>query len=132
MTTLIQGYDGSFSIDSGAIGYLTEVNVEVDQEVKKQGPFIGNSTVAKVRGGKDSKGSAKGVMVDSMDSGQQDVIDAIGAGTDVALVLEIGTGPVQTYTSGVTIISNFKIGQKADSGVEISFDFEAADGYTLV
>jgi len=136
MATLIEGTDGTFKIGPAvsavAIGYLTEVEIEVDQEIKKQGPFIGNSAISKVRGGKDSKGSAKGFVVEPMDAGQQDVIDAINSGTDVRLEVVVGSPAVQTWTAAAAIIANVKFGPKADEGVPISFDFEANGGYTLV
>lgn len=136
MATLLQGYDGAFKIGpSGsevAVGYLTEVEIEIDQEVKKQGPFVGNSTIAKVRGGKDCKGSCKGYMVTARDTGQNAVRTAINAGSDVRLVVEIGPSGAltDTVTVAVAIISNVKFGQKADEGVPISFDWEANGGYT--
>lgn len=130
---LINGYDGAFKIGAGstAVGYLTEVSVEIDQEVKKQGPFVGNSTISKVRGGKDAKGSAKGYMVSPIDSGQALVLSNIDGGTNVQLVLEVGNPALKTLTIATAIIGNVKFGPKADEGVPISFDFEASGGYTL-
>ena len=136
MATLLQGYDGGFKIGpSGsevAVGFLTEVEVELDQEVKKQGPFVGNATISKVRGGKDAKGSCKGFMVAPRDTGQNAVRTAINGGTDVRLLIEIGpTGALtDTVTVPIAIISNVKFGQKADEGVPISFDWEANGTYT--
>jgi hypothetical protein len=136
MPTLLQGTDGAFKVgpsgSESAIGYLTEVEVELDQEVKKQGPYIGNANISKVRGGKDAKGSAKGFMVTPRDAGQNAIRQAMTNGTDVRLLLEIGPSGALTDTVTVptAIITNVKFGQKADEGVPISFDWEASGGYT--
>jgi hypothetical protein len=129
--TIIQGYNGAVTIDSTDIGYLTEVNIDVDQPTKEIGPFIGNNTTLITRGGLKSKGSAKGVMVNATDSGQQSVIDAINGGSDVSLVVEIDDPAEQTYTAAVAIISNLKIGLKSDEGAPFSFDWQSSGGYTL-
>jgi hypothetical protein len=136
MATLLQGTDGGFKIGpSGSevtTGYLTEVEVELDQEVKTQGPFVGNPNKSKVRGGKDAKGSCKGFMVTPRDAGQNAIRTAITGGTDVRLLIEIGpTGALtDTVTVPIAIITNVKFGQKADEGVPISFDWEANGSYT--
>lgn len=136
MATLLQGTDGAFKIGpSGsetATGYLTEVEVELDQEVKKQGPFVGNAAIAKIRGGKDAKGSCKGYMVTPRDGGQNAVRQAMVNATDIRILVEIGpTGALtDTVTVPVAIVTNVKFGQKADEGVPISFDWECNGTYT--
>jgi hypothetical protein len=136
MATLLQGTDGAFKIGpSGSevsTGYLTEVEIELDQEVKKQGPFVGNANISKIRGGKDAKGSCKGYMVTPRDSGQNSIRTAITTAADVRLLIEIGpTGALtDTVTVPIAIITNVKFGQKADEGVPISFDWECNGSYT--
>lgn len=136
MATLLQGTDGAFKVGPAgtetAVGYLTEVEIELDQEIKSQGPFVGNPAISKIRGGKDAKGSCKGFMVTPRDAGQNTIRTNFNAGTDVRLLIEIGpTGALtDTVTVPLAIISNVKFGQKADEGVPISFDWEANGGYT--
>lgn len=135
MATLLEGTDGAFKVgpsgSEATVGYLTEYEVEIDQEIKKQGPFIGNANIAKIRGGLDCKGSCKGFMVTSMDAGQAALLTAINTGADVRLLLEMGASPTKTVTIATAIISNFKSGNKADEGIPVSFDFEANGGYTM-
>jgi hypothetical protein len=119
------GPDGS----STAVGFIGEWEAECDVEIKVQGPFIGDNTKHKLRGGKDCKGSMSGFVPAGTDAGQQDVIDAFNGDDDIRLELVQDDG--YTLLIPTAIISKVKIGQKAEEGVPISFDFEASGGYTL-
>jgi hypothetical protein len=119
------GPDGS-SVD---VEFIGEWEAECDVEVIVHGPFIGNNAKQKVRGGKDCKGSMSGLVPEGTDAGQQDIIDAFNTDADVRLELVQDDG--YTLLIPLTIIAKVKIGQKAEEGVPISFDFEANGGYTL-
>jgi hypothetical protein len=128
---LHDGTSGAIGVGAGAVavGFIGEWEAECDIEIKSQGPFIGNNTKAKIRAGKDCKGTLSGFVPEGTDAGQQDLIDAFNSDADVELDLLQTDG--YTLNIPLAIISKVKIGQKADEGVPISFDFEANGGYTL-
>lgn len=131
---LIDGTAGSINIGPAlsevSLGYITEWEAELDQEIKKQGPFIGNESLSKVRGAKDCTGSAKGFVPVDTDAGQQDVIDAWNNEADVRLEFTSTDGYVLTIPTA--IIAKLKVGQKADEGVPFEFDFESNGAFTYL
>lgn len=128
---LHDGVSGVINVGSSpvAVNFIGEWEAELDVEIKSQGPFIGNNNKAKIRAGKDAKGTLSGFVPEGTDAGQQDLIDAFNGDANVDLELEQDDG--YTLTIPDAIISKVKIGQKADEGVPISFDFEANGSFTL-
>jgi hypothetical protein len=130
---LIEGTAGTVKVGpSGTpvtVNFIGEWEAEAEVEIKEQGPFIGNSAKSKIRAGKSCSGSMSGFVPVDQDAGQQDIIDAFNADTDVRLEFTATDGYVLTIAAA--IIAKVKIGQKADEGVPISFDFEDNGGFTL-
>jgi hypothetical protein len=129
---LHDGTSGAIKVGAGAVevDFIGEWEAELDVEIKSQGPFIGNNAKAKIRAGKDCKGTLSGFVPEGTDAGQQDLLDAFNTDADVELELEQTDG--YTLNIPLAIVAKVKIGQKADEGVPISFDFEANGGFTLV
>lgn len=130
---LIEGTAGTIKAGAApgtAINFIGEWEGEVSEEVKKQGPFIGNANISKIRAGLDCKGSMSGVIPVDGDAGQRLIRGAIMNRTDIRLEMTVTDGEILTIPTA--IITNYKVGQKADEGVPISFDFEANGGFTLV
>jgi len=130
---LIEGTAGSIKVGpSGSqvtINFIGEWSADCKVDVKKKGPYIGNAAISKIRAGKDCSGSLSGDVPEGTDAGQQDLIDAFNNDTDVELALESTDGYLLTVP--LTIISGVKVGQKAEDGASVAFDFEANGGFTL-
>ena len=129
---LIEGTAGSIKAGPSTgtvVNFIGEWEAEISEDVKTQGPFIGNANISKIRGGLDCKGSLSGVIPVDGDTGQRLIRDAIVDRTDIRLVFSVTDG--ETLTIPTAIITSYKVGQKADEGVPISFDFEANGDFTL-
>jgi hypothetical protein len=130
---LIEGTSGTIQVGPTgtpiAVAFIGEWSADCKVEIKKKGPYIGNAAISKVRAGKDCSGSLSGDVPEGQDAGQQDLIDAFNSDADVQMILTATDGYVLTIP--LTIVSGVKIGQKAEDGVSIAFDFEANGGFTL-
>lgn len=134
---LVDGTSGLIQIGPSnaltTVGYVTDFSVETSRDIKKRGPWVGNNTIQKNLGAKDSKGSLTADMVETPDVGHAKLIALFEAGTNVRLVLKGGdTAEDFTYTCANAGLSNVKWGKKADTGNTIEFSWEDMDGYTLV
>lgn len=130
---LIEGTAGSIKAGPGSgtvVNFIGEWEAEISEDVKTQGPFIGNPNISKIRAGLDCKGGMSGVIPVDGDTGQRLIRDAILDRTDIQLIFTVTDG--ETLTIATAIITSYTVGQKADEGVPISFDFEANGGFTLV
>lgn len=130
---LIEGTAGTVKAGAApgtAVNFIGEWEAEISEEVKKQGPFIGNANISKIRAGLDCKGSMSGLIPVDGDAGQRLIRGAIMNRTDIRLEFTVTDGEILTIPTA--IVTNYKVGQKADEGVPISFDFEANGGFTLV
>lgn len=131
---LIEGSEGV--IEVGPIGtpqtvaYITEWEANPKTDIKTNGPFIGNAAKAKTRAGKDVSGSMKGLVPQGRDAGQSALITAHEDGADIRVVLTTDDGYVLTIP--LTIVSDLKVGQKADEGAPFECSFTDNNGYTLV
>ena len=128
---LIEGSEGTVTIDAVPIGYLTNITISIQEDIQTIGPFISDPNKAKVRAGTEATGSAEGIMTSPIDAGQDDVIEAIEGGNDVALVIEIGDPAVKTFTAATVILSSLEIGLDTGEGAPFSFEFEVSGAFTL-
>lgn len=113
-----------------AVGSLTEWEFEAKTEVKKQGPFIGDANVQKVRAGKDGEGSMKGFTPVDLNPGQTSLMAALEGGTDIRIEMVEADGYTITVTTA--IITSYKTGMKSDEGVPFECKFECSGGWTRV
>jgi hypothetical protein len=128
---VIQGTSGDVKISSVSIGKLTSCEISIDQETTTQGPFIGDPATTTVRTGLSATVSCEGVMETPTNAGQQDIIDAIMAGTDAAMVIEIDDPAEQTFT-GTVILTNVTIGLDTGEGAPFSFEGTSSGAFTVV
>lgn len=129
---VIAGTSGAVKIATVPIGYLTKCELDASQDTDTQGPYIGDPTTTTTRTGKSVKVSCEGVMVKPTNAGQQDIIDAYNAGTDVAMVVELGSPAEQTFTCSSTVISGLKIGLDTGSGAPFSFEAQTNGTFSIV
>ena len=129
---VIEGTSGSVEIATVPIGKLTSVEINIEQETTTQGPFIGDANITTVRTGLSATISAEGVMENPTNAGQQDIIDAILAGTNAAMVIEIDDPAEQTFTCATTILTNLTIGLDTGEGAPFSFEGVTSGAFTLV
>lgn len=129
---VIEGTSGAVKIAAIAIGKLTSVEIAIEQETTTQGPFIGDPNITTVRTGKSATISGEGIMEDPTNAGQQDVIDAIMAGTNAAMVVEIGSPVEQTFTCATTILTSVTLGLDTGEGAPFAFEGVSSGAFTLV
>lgn len=128
---VIEGTSGDVKISAVSIGKLTSVEISIDQETTTQGPFIGDPATTTVRTGLSATVSAEGVMETPTNAGQQDIIDAIMAGTNAAMVIEIDDPVEQTFT-GTVILTNVTIGLDTGEGAPFSFEGSTSGAFSVV
>lgn len=111
-----------------SVGYLTEWEFEAKTEVKKQGPFVGDANIQKVRAGKDGEGTLKGFTPVGRDAGQTALMAALEGGSDIRLEMIEDDG--YTIVVATAIITSYKTGMKSDEGVPFECKFECSGGWT--
>lgn len=139
MSLLIEGTKGLIQAGpSGApttVAFVTDFTVDCKTAFAQRGPYIGNNVILKTRQAKTSQGSLVCDVPQGADGGQNAVVAAHEAGTNLRLVLQGGDTSTQkgyTYTAANAGISAVKFVEKSKEGVTLDISFEDLDGYTLV
>lgn len=133
--TIIRGYDGT--VQQGGtntdLAGIEEWEAELDLEVEVKGPFLNDGgTKYKVRGGKDCKFTAKGIVPSGKDTSQTAMISALTGGTDLNVVLKQGTGGTgYTVTIPTALLSNIKLGQNSKQGTSFEAKGESNGSFTV-
>lgn len=129
---VIEGTAGSVKIGIVEIGKLTSITITIEQDTADTGPFIGEPEISTVRTGLTATVAGEGVMEDPTNGGQQDIIDAILAGTDANMIIEIGSPAAQTFTCATTVLTSVEVGLDTGEGAPFSFEGVSSGAFTLV
>lgn len=128
----IEGTSGDVKFNTVSTGKLTSITITIEQETNTQGPYIGDANTTTVRTGLSATVSGEGVMETPTNLGQQEVLDGIMGGTDVATVIEIGDPAEQTFTCATLLLTSVEIGLDTGEGAPISFEGVTNGAFTLV
>jgi hypothetical protein len=128
----IEGTSGDVKFNATSTGKLTSITITIEQETSTQGPYIGDPTTDEVRAGLSATVAGEGIMETPTNAGQQEILDAILAGTDVATVIEIGDPAEQTFTCATLLLTSVEIGLDTGEGAPISFEGKSKGTFTLV
>ncbi len=129
---VVEGTSGEVRFNTVVTGKLTSIEISIDQDTATQGPYIGDPNIDTVRTGLSATVTGEGVMETPTNAGQQEVLDAIQDGTDVATVVEIGDPAEQTFTCATLLLTNVTIGLDTGEGAPFSFEGVTSGAFTLV
>lgn len=141
MALLIEGTDGLVQVGPTSalttVGVVKKWSVSAKTDINTKGPYIGDATLKKTRKAKTSSGSLEFDIPQAADAGQTKIIAAHEGATNLRITLRAGgiagSGTQSyTYTAANAIISEVAIDGDAENGYSGTFNFEDADGYTLV
>lgn len=128
---VIEGTSGDVKFNAVSTGKLTSIKIAINQDTSDQGPYIGDPTKTTTRTGLSATVSGEGIMETPTNAGQQEVLDAIMGGTDVAAIIEVGDPAEQTFT-GTLVLTSAEIGLDTGSGAPITFEGVTSGSFSLV
>ena len=129
---VIEGTAGSVKIGAVEVGKLTSITITIEQDTTDSGPYIGEPEISTIRTGLSATIAGEGVMEEPTNAGQQDILDAILAGTDANLIIEIGDPAEQTFTCATSILTSVEVGLDTGEGAPLSFEAVTSGAFTLV
>jgi hypothetical protein len=114
------GRSGTVSIGGVAVGYCTSWTYDESAD-EIEVTAMGDSSKVYIGGLTEGSGSVD-CRYDGADAGQEDVLDALAAGTEVVLALYTGA----KYFTGNTVVTSISVGASYDDSVSLSFGYRGA------
>ena len=130
----IKGYGGSVTVGASEVGTAKIWTLDMSASETDSTTFADGGWSSTCAGLKSWSGSITVMWDAGSDAGEDALIQAFTAGTEVALVLATeassGTGTTETY-SGNVVITSMPITNDVNSCVEVTFGFSGRGELTM-